>query len=141
MELNSKQIKKLREKGIYFAFGKDGKALAIEFSDKWDSKKAEKWLADNDSDKWEVKVKAGKLIAKTYEIEIDDKGEHKVFTQPNGIKIKILTKPSDSYKAKLVARKDAEKARMEAAKEKEAYEKKVREKMREMAVKALAEEA
>jgi hypothetical protein len=70
-------------------------------------------------------------------IETDNIGEHKVIEQKNGIKIRILKKPSPEYAEKLKARAEKEKIRMTEEKEKQDQEKIIQNKMREIAIREI----
>ena len=48
--------------------------------------------------------------------ETDWMGEHKITEQPNGIKVRLLRKPSEEYKKKLDERNKKDKERMRAEK-------------------------
>ena len=73
---------------------------------------------------------------KTY-METDDKGEHKVIEKKNGIKVRILKKPSKEYKAKLKKRAEKEKGRMIKEKKIQEREKLITARMREIAEREL----
>ncbi|MCP4651434.1 MAG: hypothetical protein GY853_15315 [PVC group bacterium] len=78
-------------------------------------------------------------IIKT-ENETTEHGEFKVQTQSNGIKVRILKKPSASYKAKMEKRAEAEKARQVIEDERLARERLIKERMRDIAIKQLEDE-
>lgn len=76
---------------------------------------------------------------KTY-LETDELGEHKVIEQKNGIKIRLLKKPSKEYAAKLKVRGEKEKERMAKEKVEQDKEKLIRDKMRQLAIQDLEKE-
>jgi hypothetical protein len=73
-------------------------------------------------------------------LETDAIGEHKVIEQKNGIKIRLLKKPSKEYAAKLKARGEKEKDRMAKEKVEQDKEKLIKDKIRDIAIKQLEEE-
>lgn len=76
---------------------------------------------------------------KTY-FETDAIGEHKIIKQKNGVKIRLLKKPSKEYAAKLKVRAGKEKERMAKEKVEQDKEKLIRERIRENAIKELKKE-
>lgn len=68
--------------------------------------------------------------------ETDGLGEHKVIDKGK-IKIRILRKPSEEYKAKLKARSEKEKERMAKEKEEQDKNKLIIQRMREIAEREL----
>ena len=72
--------------------------------------------------------------------ETDNLGEHKVIEKKNGIKVRILKKPSKEYKAKLKKRAEKEKERLEEERQKQERNKLITTRMREIAEKELKAE-
>jgi len=72
--------------------------------------------------------------------ETDEIGEHKVIEKANGVKIRLLKKPSKEYKAKLEQRAKKEKERREKEQIEQNKEKLIRNRMREIAIKELEKE-
>jgi hypothetical protein len=72
--------------------------------------------------------------------ETDNLGEHKVIDKENGVKIRILRKPSEEYKAKLQARAEKEKERMAKEKIEQDRNKLITQRMREIAERELKNE-
>jgi hypothetical protein len=73
-------------------------------------------------------------------LETDSLGEHKIIEQKNGIKIRLLKKPSKEYAAKLKVRGEKDKERMAKEKIEQDMEKLIRERVRENAIKELKKE-
>lgn len=78
-------------------------------------------------------------IRRTY-TETNNCGEHKVLEQQNGIKIKLLRKPTPEYLEKLRERARQEEERRQEEKIQEAREKLIKQRMREIAIKELEDE-
>lgn len=73
-------------------------------------------------------------------IEEDKIGKHRVIEQGNGIKIRILEKPSEWYKEKQKKNAEVQQKIMAEKQIEKDREKLIREKMRELAETALKEE-
>ena len=69
--------------------------------------------------------------------ETDKLGEHKVIDKENGIKIRILKKPSKEYKAKLKKKAEKEKERIAKERQEQERNKLITARMREIAEKEL----
>lgn len=87
-----------------------------------------------------MRIKKKKKVESNIMYEHDEWGEHKVITQPNGIKVRILRNPSKKYKDKMKAREAADKARRAEKEAASAQEKLIQAKIRELAVAALKSE-
>jgi len=72
--------------------------------------------------------------------ETNEIGTHKVIEKPNGIKIKLLQEPSESYKAKMKKRADEEKIKQAEQDIINQREKLIKDKMRELAIQELEKE-
>ena len=72
--------------------------------------------------------------------ETDENGEFKVMEQTNGIAVRILRKPSNSYKAKAKERADAQKIKDDAQKVIDDKEKLIKGRMRQIAIDQLRAE-
>jgi hypothetical protein len=75
-----------------------------------------------------------------WKYEEDHQGKWKVMTQKNGVKVRLLREPSDEYKKKLAARKEASKIQQAAKDEKQKREKLINDKIRELAIAQLEKE-
>jgi hypothetical protein len=72
--------------------------------------------------------------------EKNEWGEYKIIEKPNGIKIRMLKKPSEKYKEKIKKHSLEESKKRELKKEKRVKEKLIKDKMRELAIKELEQE-
>ena len=72
--------------------------------------------------------------------ETDNLGEHKIIDKENGIKIRILKKPSKEYKAKLKKRAEKDKERIVKERQEQERNKLITQRMRENAEKELIKE-
>ena len=80
------------------------------------------------------------ITVKNVTYETDKRGEHKVIEQSNGVKIKLLQKPSAAY-LKQIEKEAKKSAKLADEKRKKRDEEKlIQEKMRELAIAQLKKE-